>query len=153
MSCLLPSPVRALLVEPCPWLRSKERDENRPSIGNDFIKTALRATLAVAGLFAFLNAPITFPAALLGGALLSIPATALAVGSALFVTGIVVAIASAASLAFAALAVGIGLAAAGWLTLNYHNIAPTPAFGLAEQYVIDPIANKYGDKVSDCFRA
>lgn len=93
------------------------------------VKAIGRIALAALGgmaLYAF-GGSATVAAAL--GAVVSLPATAVAAGSWMVCHGVAAAVGSVASGPLAALGIGLAYAAGGWMTLEIHDLIP---FGLGD---------------------
>lgn len=108
----------------------------------DMIHAVLRTALAAGCAFALYKLGGSLAVAATVGALASLPTVALAGGSYLLYLGGSATIAAVSSGSFSTLGIGLATLAAGWITLEYHDLIP---LGIIDQNIIQPLANAYAN--------
>ena len=97
---------------------------------------SLRTALAAAGILAIVHTGGSVGVALCLGAVVSLPATLLAVGGYAAYVGVMLAVNSVALSSFGVLGLGLASTLAGWVILNSYN---KWNIGIVDSYVIQPL--------------
>lgn len=131
MNHIIPKPIREIAFTLNNALNKKT------SYTNPMLRTAMRLTLAAAGVFLALKFGTGLALGLIAGGVISLPATLIAVGSYAAYVGLTSTIGAIAGGSLTAFASGLGLAVAGWFILEHYDFT---AFGFVESHLIDPAA-------------